>query len=560
MPYPQGYQAKPESKIYCEKDLQLSTKKENSKLKATKQEHCIKTKNMSTEQELKQLEALNDADREEKKELVLKTISEYCTVGKTEFADLNAIGARMNRGEKLSCSIISGGKTNYSYKVFFPKDGEKNPVLYAKLAFNYALWNPDRTVKYDLQRTINEFEMMETFAKAMGGAKKAHVATPYFMVDVKEDVKLFVTEWVATDEQFANQFIDGTVDTRVVKGLGQTIAALNLQPVDPSWNDNVRPTLASLFPAVKQEVLDKMAAVPYESADFALKLAKDMGSERYANLVETQRNELLECREVLCHNDFHQFNMLVEQKPDVENMDQFGKSGDFVLCDWEMSIMGPLGKDVGLFQAWPIACAMAHAAQGHKDVALSLLQCNIDFFDAYAQAMVEQGSKDEAYLEKAFRQSLPSTGLFLFYVLYCLGIFIENLPLQDVNEETIQEVKATIGYIGFQFISLYDEKESKSSYSLTELRGWYKDLVESQIDKLTNLASAQEGQRPRPRLSRRRSSVLRSAPHRVSDASVVEHARKALVQDASVRRLLQEDRSASFREIENSSFIAHDFK
>ena len=174
---------------------------------------------MSSEQEMKPLEAMDDVDKEQKKELVLKTIVEHCTCGETEFVELNAIGARLNKGDTLSCKVISGGKTNYSYKVFFPSDGDKNPVLYAKIAFNYALWSPDRTVEYDLQRTVNEFEIMESFAKAMGGSKSAHVATPYFMVDVEGNAKLFVTEWVATDEQFANQFIDGEVDTRLSKVL-----------------------------------------------------------------------------------------------------------------------------------------------------------------------------------------------------------------------------------------------------------------------------------------------------------------------------------------------------
>ena len=271
-----------------------------------------------------------------------------------------------------------------------------------------------------------------------------------------------------------------------------------------------------------------------------------MGSQRFENIVDMQRKELFESREVLCHNDFHQFNILVEQKPDVANMKQFGKTGDFVTCDWEMALMGPLGKDLGIFQAWPIACAMAHAAHGHEDAALSLLQSNIDFFDAYAEAVVEQEGKDEAYLNKAFRQSLPSAGFYLFYVFYCLGIQMENLPLEDLSEETIKETKAAIGHIGFQFVSLYDKAESKASYTLDELRRWYKDLVVNQITTLVQAAKAQQDHR-RP-MFHRRSSVLRFVSHRVSDAGVVEHARKSLLQDASVRRLLQEERSAEFHQ------------
>ena len=39
----------------------------------------------------------------------------------------------------------------YSYKVYVDKQPEL--CVFAKLSFEYALWNPDKTSHYDLQRT-----------------------------------------------------------------------------------------------------------------------------------------------------------------------------------------------------------------------------------------------------------------------------------------------------------------------------------------------------------------------------------------------------------------------
>jgi hypothetical protein len=137
-------------------------------------------------------------DQEEKKKIVIETILEHCNDA-SPFEDLRFIGnAVKSGGDKLICKTVSGGQTNYSYKLHLESDAGK--AVYAKLAFSYALWNPDRSQAYDLQRTQNEFDLMNRFADMMGGLDKAPIATPYFCVDV-QDMKLLVTQWASTDEQ-----------------------------------------------------------------------------------------------------------------------------------------------------------------------------------------------------------------------------------------------------------------------------------------------------------------------------------------------------------------------
>ena len=43
-------------------------------------------------------------------------------------------------------------------------------------------------------------------------------------------------------------------------------------------------------------------------------------------------------RECLIHSDSHVFNILVEAKPSIQELETFGPNGTMVLCDWEMAM------------------------------------------------------------------------------------------------------------------------------------------------------------------------------------------------------------------------------
>ncbi len=76
--------------------------------------------------------------------------------------------------------------------------------------FSRALWNPDATVNYDLIQGTNEYKVMELFYNTNPEA----VALPYLCLDIVDDMKLLVMQWSEANEQWANQFIDGSVDAR----------------------------------------------------------------------------------------------------------------------------------------------------------------------------------------------------------------------------------------------------------------------------------------------------------------------------------------------------------
>jgi hypothetical protein len=72
---------------------------------------------------------------------------------------------------------------------------------------------------------------MEAFSELNPGC----AAIPMLCVDV-EDMKLLVSEWSASDEQFANQIIEGSIDPRIPPKLGNVIARLHCSPFDPQFN------------------------------------------------------------------------------------------------------------------------------------------------------------------------------------------------------------------------------------------------------------------------------------------------------------------------------------
>ena len=156
------------------------------------------------DQKIEDLQVLAENDKEQKKKVVVEAISSHCN-NSSQFKDLRLIGDALECGDKLEAEVLTGGLTNFSYKVVVA--GAPKLQLYAKLAFSHSACDP--STSFDLDRTVNEFKMMERFKVIDPDS----VAIPYLCIDV-DDMKLLVTQWSPADEQWANQFIDGTVDIR----------------------------------------------------------------------------------------------------------------------------------------------------------------------------------------------------------------------------------------------------------------------------------------------------------------------------------------------------------
>jgi len=278
----------------------------------------------------------SDDDKHMKKTLLIDTITKECA--SSSHAILKQINAAVNTsnndGSKLEATILSGGSTNYSYKVYVDKHPDL--CIFAKLCFEYAMWNPDRSAHYDLQRTVNEYNIMLTSHKASPDS----VVLPLAILDLKQgdqNMKCLVTEWSKADEQLCNQFIDGLVDHRIAPKLATTFAKLHsITSFDPSFNESVKPCMESMM-----HDLMKPAAVEASKTTNPTDRSEAYCSSLGEKLITKIMDECIsdyDNKGCLIHSDAHAFNTLVEAKPSIEHLEEFGQDGLVVLCDWEMAM------------------------------------------------------------------------------------------------------------------------------------------------------------------------------------------------------------------------------
>ena len=74
-------------------------------------------------------------DKNVKKTLLIETITKESTTSDHEI--LQQINTALNNGSRLEAVVLSGGYTNYSYKVYVKE--QPKLCVFAKLSFEYAL-------------------------------------------------------------------------------------------------------------------------------------------------------------------------------------------------------------------------------------------------------------------------------------------------------------------------------------------------------------------------------------------------------------------------------------
>jgi hypothetical protein len=188
-----------------------------------------------------------------------------------------------------------------------------------------------------------------------------------------------------TDEQIANQFIEGCVDPRPVVGLARALAKLHCAGsgaakrvgVEVStFNELVRGCTLDMLKSLGSTDLAKIRAGKGRLAKLANQIPS-VGSLFEALIASYER------RDCLIHSDTHAFNMLVEPKPSTAIYDfaKFAERGTFTLVDFEMSMAGPIGKDAGTFMSFPLCAVLAHARDSNNPDALDIRRLMHTFWD-----------------------------------------------------------------------------------------------------------------------------------------------------------------------------------
>jgi hypothetical protein len=444
-------------------------------------------------------------DQEEKLLLVIEKIKDHCHVD-SQHEDLRKVAHALKAGHNLRGKILSGGYTNYSYKIFLDKGSDV--ALFAKVAFAHALWSQDKP--FDLNRQTYEFNLMKEFSDKMGGPGKAPVATPYLLIDVSTEIRILVAQWAPADEQWGNQFIEGEVDRRVLSRAAETLATINLSEFDPNLNKGMKDDYQKLVGAFEIKVEECFQQA--DPKDDFVEYLQHMGRGKF-NAINEARIANDKKAECLIHGDAHVFNCLVEAKPDVEKLGNFGEKGSFYLCDWEMARPGSRGHDVGLMFAFPMLCSYFHAVRGHTEKALDIIDCLREFWDHYEHNLVEKGNKDAAYIAESFRASVANCGTFTVLAFYVFGCFTEFIDKEGLTPSEISKVMGRVGLTGLKFMEL-GFIDTEAPRSIDGLRHAFHEITTQNIQMLSEIAKT------RRRHFSRRSSLLRASGRRVSDASI----------------------------------------
>jgi hypothetical protein len=459
-------------------------------------------------------------DRESKLRMVLQSVEDNLSAD-SEHEDIRYIYQALHAGDSLRGKVLSGGYTNYSYQLYLEND--RKTKLFAKACFSYALWCPGEKKHYDLDRQTCEFNLMKQFSETMGSDndnEESPVVKPYLLLDISDEVRVLVSQWASADEQWANQFIEGEVDRRVLPKVATAMTKVSLTELeDKDFNQGMLTGLREMmgtFEATNDKLFDQ---TQNPNSDACIKYLHYIGRNRF-QLLQDAMHAIESRKDCLVHADSHLFNILVEAKPDIEKLHQFGEKGNFVLCDWEMAHVSCHGLDLGVLFYIPIACAYFHAAGGFLDKAQEIIGHLDEIWETYATHMVQEGGKDEDFLKDAFLNVAGFCGGRMFSVLYASKAQVEYLHNGDLTQEEIDTVLATVGLTGVQLeeVAFGCDREDVD-ISLEDLREWFRSLLQ---EKASSLATEMASRRTSAirRRSRRTSSLLRVTGRRVSDASL----------------------------------------
>lgn len=446
--------------------------------------------------------------KEEMKRVVIDALTqEFKKPEAQSIEDIAAFSKGLAEGREMELIILTGGLCNFSYKLHFKDcDPENDVALFAKLTFGTPVLFPD--VACSPLRTNYEFKMMEMYAKASPYPQS--VVTPYLCFDLEgseENMKVIVMQFSSRlEEQCGNLFIDGgIVDKAYATKIAKSLSALhNIKVTDPDFNGDMKEfftTLSSVAQLTFEGYLDESNDTPDRSA---LK-AREIGKEGLDEIMDTYLAFLMRT-DCYVHGDCHVFNMLVASTLQALSNEDESAKGDVAIVDFEFAHYGPMGKDLGWVQVFPMACVMAHTINGDAAVAQSIVEFFDCLWETYAASVSLEGK--DLTVEDLYRQTVASLGLMLL-CYSCLGVHMEYLPFEEGNEEDVTKVRESLGVLALEFFEMGFLGKPEGA-TLAELRKGFKDAVQKEIDLLTPV-------KPKP-VEKRRSSLLRDKKRRVSDS------------------------------------------
>merc|ERR1712238_217478 len=275
--------------------------------------------------------------------------------------------------------------------------------------------------------------------------------------------------------------------------------------------------------------------------------------EKTLDQVLIRYRESLNRTDCYIHGDCYLFNMLVKPAPTMESIiqsfqddtdveyndsnDNSGNNkndtdGNIALIDWEMSTVGPIGKDIGSFYAFPLACVFAHVINGdYTGSGQSILKFLDILWKEYTTSiLLPPGKKGVDSVDDIYHQLLGYCGVSTIAYSF-LGFHMEYLPIDGNRTNNLRRIKESLGIIGLKFMNIgfagshdgisgrdsdgHGDSAGEEKLTLTALQKKFNEIIKEEINRLI----PDEVPRPNKRQkSLRRCSLLRQSGRRVSDA------------------------------------------
>jgi len=456
-----------------------------------------------------------DNKKEELKRLVIDALTEeFKKASSQEHEAVRAFSKGLEEDQELELTILTGGLCNYSYKLQFKnKDGnnknDDTAALFVKLTFGSPVAFPDTPCSPE--RTKYEFKMMDLFAKITPYPESA--VTPYLCFDLEEseeNMTLLVTEFSSRlEEQAGSLFVDGgTIDRAYADKIANSISTLhNTEVTEPDFNEGMKEFFINMTKLARM-IFGAYLDEANEQPDRASQRARAIGKDALDEIMDVYCKKIMRT-DCYIHGDCQAFNILVEGDLKALVNEDESSVGDVAFIDWEFSHVGPLGKDIGFAQCFPMACLLAHAINGDEASSKSILE----FFDALWEtysASINLDGKDLSLVD-LYRQTIGFLGVML-QTYSGVGIHMDYLPLEEGNTEDLIKVKESLGVLALECYEIGWLGRPEGA-TLEELRTRFSDAVQKEMNHLTPVAET-EPRRP----SARRSLMLRTKGRRVSDA------------------------------------------
>ena len=347
--------------------------------------------------------------------------------------------------------------------------------------------------------------------------KFSAVPIPYGMQEVPGGGgKLRLTEFISPFhcKPWANQFLEGSYTLAFTQHLmsqfTNTLAKLHtLRRVDRHLLRHIQTRVTNLKAILPRTSLTRAAGFDLITRNRVTRLLEELGEQTCSVITGAMINDYHRS-DCIIHNDLSLFQVMMmitmkpssdETTPEDESEASFGEDKEssfgneeesplnnhqqhhrLVIPHWQTARTGPIGRDLGIPIAWPLACLFWHANQGREATALEILEFITAFWDSYSRASnYHSGKNHRSMSPRVFRNMMAWCGWFLYVQMYQGSFHMDQFSFAGPNAaqdklrffESIGVVGLNLMHVGFSGLN--------PEFTIEELRAKFLGLVQDEL-------------------------------------------------------------------------------